>query len=226
MLLYLSHTGCVVLKSIENLSNLSPEVDYQALMAHMRQHSHPRRKIQDLQKKGQLIRLKKGFYVLSKEMIGRQYSPQIVANLLYGPSYLSLEFALSAYGLIPERVELITSVSTQKNKFFKTPIGNFSYQHLATSVYPLGITLKKTLDDRSYLIASPEKALMDLFSLRFSNSTAPTKTDLEQALVEDLRINLSEVKQIFRRQILQDMQPHYKRRLWNKLLINFLLELL
>jgi len=215
-----------MLNSIENLNNLSPEVDYQALMAHMGHHSHPRRKIQDLQKKGQLIRLKKGFYVLSKEFIGRQYSPQIVANLLYGPSYISLEYALSAYRLIPERVELITSVSTQKNKLFKTPIGNFSYAHLATSIYPLGITLKKTEDERSYLIASPEKALMDLFTLRFSNSTSPTKNDLQQALIEDLRINLSEVKQIFRRQMILDMQPHYKRRLWNRLLINFLLELL
>ena len=215
-----------MLQTFTNIENLLPEVDYQALMAQMRHHSHPRRKLQELQKKGHLTRLKKGFYVLSKEVTGQNYSPQIIANLLYGPSYISLEFALSFYQLIPERVEIITSVSTQKNKVFKTVLGTFSYQHLSKSIYPLAITLKKTEAGRNYLIATPEKALMDLFSLRFSNSESPTKKSVGLAIEEDLRIDITQLKQILHKDQLLLLKPHYKRRPWNKMVIDYLLELL
>ena len=80
---------------ILNLDALNPEIDYQALMAQLPLSSHPRRKLQELERKGYLIRLKKGFYVFPKDFIGKDYSPQIVANMLYGPSYVSLQTALS-----------------------------------------------------------------------------------------------------------------------------------
>jgi predicted transcriptional regulator of viral defense system len=207
-----------------NSSNLYPEVDYQALMAQMSHHSHPRRKLKELQNKGQLIRLKKGLYVLSKDLIGKEYSPEVIANLLFGPSYLSLEYALSYYSLIPERVMTYTSVTTAKNKNYGTSIGNFSYQHLAMSLYPLCIGLKKTLDDRTYLIATPEKALMDIFTLKFSNSAAPERSDIRSALEDDLRINVSNFREIASKKRLQFMKPFYKNRRWNKLVIEWLLE--
>lgn len=210
----------------DQLNNLSPEVDYQALLAQMQSQSHPRRKLKELQNQGSLIRVKKGFYVFSEQFIGRSYSPQIVANLLYGPSYLSLEYALSYYQLIPERVVSFTNVTSQKNKNFKTPIGHFSYDHLAVSIYPIGITVKKTDDFRNFLIAKPEKALMDIFSLKFKNTDKPTMKDIPIALNEDLRIDLNIFKTIIDRDLLQEMQPLYKNRRWNQLVIKFLLETL
>lgn len=223
----MSHTGLYMLKNKElfnNLKTLNPEVDYQALMAQMQHLSHPRRKLQDLQKNGQLIRLKKGSYVFSKEFIGKDYSPSIVANLLYGPSYLSLEYALSFYELIPERVEAFTSVTTQKNKKFNTPIGSFTYQHLASTIYPIGVCLKKTADERTFLIATPEKALMDIFSLQFENSNSPSKADIQSALEQDLRLDLNALKKKLNRDSLHQMKPHYQYRRWNKLVLNYLLE--
>jgi len=212
-------------KPFLDLQNLYPEADYQALMAQMPPQSHPRRKLKELQNKGHLLRLKKGFYVLSKELIGKDYSPQIVANLLYGPSYLSMEYALSYYQLIPERVEAFTSVTTQKNKSFETPIGLFTYQHLSTSLYPMAVTLQKnSSDERTFLIATPEKALMDMFTLNFQNSQTPAAKDIPQALEEDLRVSLSELQKVLNKETLLQMQPHYKHRRWNKLLIEFLLE--
>lgn len=205
-------------------SDLYPEIDYQALMAQLLHLSHPRRKLKELQNKGFLIRLKKGFYVLSSELIGKEYSPQIVANLLYGPSYLSLEYALSYYHLIPERVEHFTSVTTQKNKTFNTQLGNFTYQHISLSLCPLGVTLQRTSDDRTFLIASAEKALMDVFTLRFENSTLPKKEDIESAITEDLRIDLIELKKQLNKESLIEMKEHYKNRRWNKLVLEFLLE--
>ncbi|MBL7671265.1 MAG: hypothetical protein JNM39_12340 [Bdellovibrionaceae bacterium] len=207
-----------------NLSTLLPEVDYQSLMAQMPQVSHPRRKLKELQEKGLLIRLKKGFYILSKELIGKDYSPEIAANLIYGPSYLSLEYALSFYHLIPERVEHFTSVTTQKNKRYATPLGHFTYQHLSTSLYPLGVTLKKTSEGRYFMIATQEKALMDIFTLKFKNSIRPQPKDIPIALEEDLRIDLNEMKTQINKNLLQNMKPHYRGRRWNKLAIDFILE--
>jgi len=211
-------------KYFENLKNLLPEADYQALMAQMPGESHPRRKLQELKKKGYLIRLKKGFYVFSKEFINRDYSPQIVANLLYGPSYLSLEYALDYYQLIPERVENFTREITQKNKNFQTPIGNFTYQHLAVSLYPFCVHLEKTADARSFLIATPEKALMDIFTLKFDNSNSPVLADIRAALEEDLRIDMDVLRKIINKKNLLQMKPYYKYRRWNKLVLTYLLE--
>ena len=210
--------------NLERFKGLYPEVDYQSLMAHMTEQSHPRRKLKALQKAGVLIRLKKGFYVFSNEFLGKSYSPQIVANLLYGPSYVSLESALAFYNLIPERVSAWTSVTTQKNKAFVTPIGTFTYTHLAETIYPFGVTLKSSSDERTFLIASPEKALMDVFTLRFKNSAMPSKSDLVIALEEDLRIDTKELKTIISINKIQQMKPFYRNRRWNKLLIDYLLE--
>ncbi len=224
MLQYMSHTGDYLKNISDQFKNLSPEVDYQALLAQMQTLSHPRRKLKELQNKGSLIRLKKGFYVLTEQIIGKNYSVQIVANLLYGPSYLSLEYALSYYDLIPERVESLTSVTTQKNKNFETAIGHFTYKHLATDLYPMGVTIKKTEDDRNFLIATPEKALMDMFTLKFKNTDLPKKKDILKALIEDLRIDLEAFKQIRDRNLLQEMKFFYRNRAWNRLAIDFLLE--
>ncbi len=207
-----------------SFKNFLPEVDYQALMSQMLDQSHPRRKLKDMQNKGLLIRLKKGFYVLTPEAINRDYSIQIVANLLYGPSYISLEYALSQYQLIPEKVVAITSVTTQKNKIFQTQIGRFSYEHLSSKLYPLGVSQRKTEDNRYYLMATPEKALMDIFCLRYDRSQKPKAKEIDSALVDDLRMDLSAFRKNQNRDLLVEMKSFYKNRHWNRMLIDYLLE--
>ncbi len=209
-------------KTSMNWEALLPEVDYQALMAQMPPCTHPRRKLKEWQNKGFLTRLKKGFYVLSSQVCDQVYSIEIVANLLYGPSYISLESALSYYQLIPERVEEITSVTTQKNKNFPTSIGRFTYTHLSAQLYPIGVGLQKTQDQRNFLIATPEKALMDIFTLRFPKSRKPTIKMVRAALEDDLRFSIQEFKA--NRELLNEMKPFYKNRTWNRLLIEILLE--
>jgi hypothetical protein len=211
---------------INALAHLQPEVDYQALMSQMLGESHPRRKLKSLQDQGHLTRLKKGFYVLSRDIVGREPSLEIIANLLYGPSYISLESALSIYGLIPERVEEFTSITTQKNKNFVTPLGRFSYRHLQVGLYALGVTIQKTPEARSFLIATPEKALMDIFSLRFKNSSAPSAKEILPALRDDLRIDFAALLKVVDRDRLLSLKPFYKNRRWNCLVINQVLEAL
>lgn len=213
-----------MIKTMEPFRGLKPEVDYQALMAQMPHQSNPRRKLKDMQNKGYLIRVKKGFYVFTEEFFGKSYSHHIVANLLYGPSYISLESALSFYGLIPERVEMFTSITSQKNKNFNTPIGVFNYQHLSSHLYSSAFTLQKTFDGRSFLIASPEKALLDLLTLKFKKTVKPNKKDIADVLEDDLRISLPELKKHIHPNQLENLKPLYQNRHWPKQLIHFLLE--
>ena len=94
------------------------------------------------------------------------FSREILANLVYGPSYLSLEYALAYHGLTPEAVQTATSVTTQKNQIFETPVGRFEYRHLPLRFYPDGIERIELGENRGFLIACPEKALFDTLNLR------------------------------------------------------------
>lgn len=79
-------------------------------------------KVAELKKKGVLIRLKKGMYLLEPKFSGKTISELLVANVLYGPSYLSMESALWFYGLTPEAV-----FTTKHSRNFTTPLGIFRY---------------------------------------------------------------------------------------------------
>ena len=107
-----------------------------------------------------LIKLKRGVFLLNSN--DRKVTPPrgYVANQLYSPSYVSLEYALNYYGLIPDRVSDVTSVTTKKTKRFRNEIGNFIYQH----VKPKAFKGFKGLKDETglvFFIADPEKALAD-----------------------------------------------------------------
>lgn len=117
------------------------------------------------QKKGLILKLRKGLYVLNDEDRKINPSRAFLANQIYSPSYISCEYALGFYDLIPEKVEDVTSVSTKKTSLFKNPFGVFRYQHLKTTLF---FGFKKIKDENSYpfLIAEPEKAVLDFIYLK------------------------------------------------------------
>jgi predicted transcriptional regulator of viral defense system len=160
--------------------------DYQVLLAALSGYRKPRDKITRLLASGALVRIKKGLYCfaesLRKEAISREY----VANLIYGPSYVSLDYGLSYHGLIPERVETITSVTTRRSRSFHTPLGSFSYRMLKEPRYALGAALESD-GNSTFLMASAEKALADKVwaDKRFSGSRA---ADYQDYLCDDLRV--------------------------------------
>lgn len=104
---------------------------------------------------GLFLKLRNGFYMVKDS----HPSHYFVANKLYDPSYISLETALSHYGIIPEVVYTITSVTTRTPREYDTPIGTFSYQRIKKQAYT-GYSLQKVIGGRS-LLADPEKALAD-----------------------------------------------------------------
>ena len=137
------------------------EFDYQTLMGALDEYARPRDKISDLLKKGIIIRVKKGLYVFGEAYRKAPYSKEILANLMFGPSYISLEYALQYHGLIPERVEAVTSVTTGRSRRFLTPVGLFTYRRISLDAFRIGMDRKEIGERRAFLIATPEKALAD-----------------------------------------------------------------
>jgi len=115
-------------------------------------------------KQGLLVELKRGLYVLSRGERQTTLSRQALAAILYQPSYISLESALSHYQMIPERVDTVMSVSPKKTRVFHNPEGTFSYRNLQTSLN-FGFLAKKDENGYPYFIAEAEKALLDYLYL-------------------------------------------------------------
>lgn len=114
-------------------------------------------------KKGLIIRLRQGLYTFP----GNKTKPNFdlyAANRMYRPSYISIHSALSFYGLIPEAVFQTTSVSTLKTTSFKNDFGNFVYKTINSKLM-YGFSSKKIDVEKYFLIADPEKAIMDLLYL-------------------------------------------------------------
>lgn len=154
--------------------------------------SSPEKKILALEKSGELIRLKRGLYVVNEQVSGKPIDSRLCANHIYGPSYVSMQWALRWYGLIPERVFTMTSVTTKRTRMFDTGIGSFSYFQVPPNYFPIGVQMNEANGCNS-LIASPEKALCDTI---LSDNYVPEQSLIRLAkyLEEDLRFDTDALK--------------------------------
>lgn len=139
------------------------------------------RRLVEWQKKGYIKKIIRNFYVFSDRETAEP-ALFMIANSIYQPSYVSFEMALSHYQLIPESVYGVTSATTKKTAGFKTPKGDFIYRSLKPELF-FGYTTIPFQNQR-YLIAEPEKAVLDFLYL---NSTLLNYNDFE-----GLRINRDE----------------------------------
>lgn len=138
-------------------------------------------------KKGYLVMLRRGLYAISETT--KNIDAMLFATKIYSPSYVSLEMALGFYGIIPEAVFTVTSVTTRKTKKFKTPVGDFSYQKIKRGAFG-GFETKKQ-NGISFNLALPEKALVDFFYLN-RNILNGAKTQFEgYRFNEDFKYNKS-----------------------------------
>jgi len=171
---------------MKNLIQLPAEFDYNLLLYALRDYKKPRDKIRGLVKDKDIVRVKKGLYVLGKAY-NRPYNKLVLANLIYGPSYITGQTALAFWNMIPERVELIISMTTKRKKQYETPIGRFSYWYCPKTVFSIGIKLEDAGDQKKILIASPEKALCDITAPKTHIST---KKEMKEFL-ELMRLDFS-----------------------------------
>lgn len=165
-------------------------VDFAALTTVLNDYKAPKNKVSAMEKSGDLIRLKKGLFIVSPEVNGQTISRELVANHLYGPSYVSLESALSFYGLIPEKVYAVRSVTTRLSKEYVTPLGNYEYVTVPEDYYQIGIRQEIVDNQYAYLIAAPEKAICDMIATTRNLRLQSVKA-MQVYIEEDLRIDLS-----------------------------------
>ena len=155
------------------------------LLDKYRDYANPMDKIKREAEKGSLIRLTRGVYETDANV-----SPYLLASSICSPSYLSFEFALSYYGLIPERVYAITSASfrLRKTKTVVNPLGRYTFSDITQAAFPFGVTYIKE-GDYVVRIATKEKAICDSLS---KWPVVHSVKDLRELLFEDKRIDVNE----------------------------------
>ena len=172
----------------------------QILLDALADYKRPNDKISELLKSEDLISIRRGLYITGPKMDLPTPEPFLIANHLRGPSYVSLESALSYWNMIPERVYEISSVTIKTSKVYKNSVGRFSYQQLKTPYYSYGIKNIDYSPKQSVLIASPEKALCDKIVLTPKINLRSVK-QTRDFLIEDLRIDVEELSSLDTRYI-------------------------
>jgi phage terminase large subunit-like protein len=184
----LLHLFMEILKLAKNFG--AHPIPHYMLVSALSNFKNPNDKIHRLLKDGSLVSVKRGLYFVNSDYTTKGHSLFLIANHIYGPSYVSFDYALQYYQAIPERVFTITSATTKAAKVFHNALGDFEYKKLPVQYYSMGITQVSTADNLTALIATPEKALMDKLVLSKGVLLRSSK-DAAEFLLDDLRIDES-----------------------------------
>lgn len=151
-------------------------------------YKRPNDKINELVRERALTPIKKGLYIAGPSLDAGKPEPYLLANYLYGPSYVSLETALSFHNMIPEKVYEVASMTTKASRKFSTEVGVYTYSKLPLPYYAYGIEQIRFSERQSALIASKEKALCDKI-LTTPGVLFRSPSQAHSYLFEDLRID-------------------------------------
>lgn len=175
-------------ESIAQISELP--ISTQALLPLLVDFKRPYDKIEELVKAKHLYQLKKGLYVAGAKIKTPHPELFLMANHLYGPSYISAESALSYWGLISEKVINISSITTRKTKVFNTDLGDFYYFHVPPKGYSVGLCQVQLTSVQTVIMALPEKALCD-YIIQTHGLNLRSIRQAKQFLEEDLRLDMN-----------------------------------
>ena len=145
--------------------------------------------VQRALKTGEVIQIRRGLYHLSRDVFPRLVSVEVLSNLIYGPSYVSFESALSYHGWIPEAVRSCTCVTSLRPRSFETVHGIFTYTQIKQSPLMAGV-LNVDSGFGAFFIATPLKALADLVAARGLDWTD------SHPLLESLRIEPDDLESL------------------------------
>ncbi len=162
--------------------------DYQYLAEYLKDLKKPRDKVASLVAEGKIVRVKNGIYVFGENWRKAPLSLEVIANVLYGPSCISFEYALTRYNLLAERSSVITCLAIGDTKTFHTPLGIFEYRAIAQEKFTIGIEYRDLGEEGGYLIASKEKALADFV---YRTPGIRTIGHLRHYLFEEMRVEES-----------------------------------
>ena len=177
-----------MIRALETFSNIP--VSTAALASLFPENKAGGEKVRSLEQKEYVIRIKRGLYVVNPEVSRVPLSLELISNQLYAPSYVSMSSALRYYGLIPETVYTMQSMTIKHSRSFDTPVGHFDYSSINREAFHIGVTI---IDKQTYtfLMASPEKALCDLIANSPKVNLRYMK-DVERYLEEDIRLDMDE----------------------------------
>lgn len=161
----------------------------------LEEYKRPNDKISEWMKSGELLSIRRGLYIPGPETDLPVPEPFLISNHLRGPSYVSLESALSYWGLIPERVYEVTCATRKTAKKYDTPVGRFNYHYLPSPYYSFGIESIKLTPKQTVLMASREKALCDKIVLTSGIALRSTR-QTKEFLLEDLRMDKTILQQL------------------------------
>lgn len=179
-----------------DLSKYSDQpISTQVLLGLLKGYSRPYDKIMEMVNQGILIQLRRGLYMTSPLVSPKTPEPFLIANHLYGPSYISLDSALFYWGLIPERVFEISSVTPKLSKRIIAQHLVYSFTHLPLAYYPLGIQSVSLTKTQTVLMASPEKALCDKV-ITMSGINLRSRQQALAFLIEDLRMDSDQLREL------------------------------
>lgn len=125
--------------------------------------SSMRRAAQRLVQRGLILKL-------GKELYANSFFPpnlEEVAGVLYPPSYISLESALHIHGIMDQAPHMVTCVSLNKTKTFRTALGKIAYSHVKKELF-FGYEIRNR-----YPLAQPEKAVLDFVYIQRRNGSIP-----------------------------------------------------
>lgn len=151
--------------------------------------SHVRRQLSRWARSGQIYRLRRGLYALAPPYQKVKPHPFLIANRMSRGSYVSLQSALAYYGLIPEYVPLVTSVTTARPGRWETPLGVFEFRHLKANLF-FGYRQRDLGSGQTAFIAAPEKALLDLVYLTPGGDTPAFLRELRLQNLERLDLTI------------------------------------
>ena len=159
------------------------------LLEDLKGYGSPKSKLARMAERGECFPITRGLYETN-----RNVPAYLLAGSIYGPSYISFEYAMGHYGLIPEAVYTVTSATFEKKKKkkYETMFGTFTYRDVPSAAFPLGIRLIQE-GEYFYRIAEPEKALCDQL---YTMPPVPNVQELFRLLTEDLRIDEAELKKL------------------------------
>lgn len=151
-------------------------------------YRRPNDKVSEWMRTGALESLRRGLYLTGGPLRQAPACLPLVANHIYGPSCVSLDYALAWHGLIPEGVVEVTSVTPRPSRILQNARGRFSYHHLPLPYYTVGQELGASSDGLSFLITSPAKALCDRLVLA-CNLPLLSRSAMREWLLDDLRLD-------------------------------------
>jgi hypothetical protein len=157
---------------------------------------------------GEVLRIHRGLYCLASKYLHQKLDPLQLAQRIHGPSYISLETALSLHGWIPEAVYTVTSVSLQRSRQVDTPLGHFSFSRVPQKTLYAEVGRVENENGEGYLLASPLKALADYVYVQKCawRSVRP--------VVESLRVDPSLLAGLETDQFDRSLANYPSRRVW------------